>query len=80
MTGTSAKASFAALESHKAELAAKCDLPMTWHNPVEAKSCKVYVRRDGDFKDRAHWPELFAWLLRYLEQFRATFGPLIHEL
>lgn len=80
MTGPSAKASFAALEIYRSEVEAKCDSPITWHNPPESKSCKVYVRRDGDFTDRQHWPELFAWLLRHLELFRAVFGPLVHEL
>jgi hypothetical protein len=80
LTGQTAKQSFAALENQKAEIQAKCDLPITWHNPAGSKSCRAYVRRDGDFTDRDKWPELFAWLLKYLEQFRSIFGPLIHEL
>jgi hypothetical protein len=80
LTGSIANQAFAALESHKEEVEAKCDLPITWHNPTESKSCKLYVRRDGDFANRGAWPELFGWLLRYMELFRAVFGPLIHEL
>lgn len=79
LTGPNAKASFAALEIRKAKVEAKCDLPITWHNPAESKSCKVYVRHDGDFSDRTRWPELRAWLHQYLELFRTVFAPLLHE-
>lgn len=80
LTGPNAKSSFASLENRKAEVDTKFDLPIVWHNPAASKSCKLYVRRDGDFTDAAHWPELFTWLLRYLERFRTVLGPLVHEL
>ena len=75
-----AKEHFVQLEAQKAAIQDKCDLPIVWHNPDASKSCKLYVRRDGDFADRTKWPELFAWLHTYLERFRDIFAPIIKEL
>lgn len=75
-----AKAHFAQLEAMKETVEEKCDLPITWHNPDGSKSCKLYVRRDGDFRDRSKWPELFVWLRTYIERFRDIFSPIIREL
>lgn len=80
LVGPSAKANFAALEERKEDVAAKCGVPITWHNPAEKKSCKLYVRCDGDFTQRSQWPEQFGWLVKNLELFRSVFGPLAQEL
>jgi hypothetical protein len=75
-----AKERFVQLEAQKEAIQEKCDLPITWHNLDGSKSCKIYVRRDGDFTDRNKWPELFAWFRTYLERFRDIFAPIIREL
>lgn len=80
LNSSTAKSDFAKLESAKAALQSKIDLPLTWHNPEGSKSCKLYVRRDGDFTDRSKWPELFDWLTRYLKRFAEVFGPVVRDL
>ena len=80
LTGPSAKSNFATLEERRVDVEKKCGAQLTWHNRAESKSCKVYVRRDGDFTQRGQWPEQFAWLLKNLELFRSVFGSMVHEL
>lgn len=75
-----AKQQFARLQESQEALQKKFDLPLTWHNPEGSKSCKIYVRQDGDFTDKSRWPELFAWLTRYLATFREVFGTIIKAL
>lgn len=80
LNSTDAKQQFAALETMREKLQSAIDLPLTWHNRDETKGCKIYVRRDGDFTDRKNWPELFAWLAKYLATFNNVFGPIVKEL
>lgn len=80
LNSPSAKDYFVALEKVKNEMQGAIDLPLTWHNPEDTKSCKIYVRRDGDFTDRTKWNELFGWLAKYLIRFNDVFGPAIKEL
>lgn len=75
-----AKEHFAELEKLKTELQGAIDLPLTWHNLADNKSCKIYVRRDGDFTDRAKWNELFTWLAKYLNRFNEVFGPVVKKM
>jgi hypothetical protein len=75
-----AKNHFAQIEAQKDAMQAQIDLPLVWHNPDDSKSCKIYVRRDGDFTDRENWPELFAWLLKYFVRFDAVFRPIVKSL
>ena len=80
LNSAEAKEQFAVLETMKDKLQASIDLPLTWHNPDDTKSCKIYVRRDGDFTDRTKWNELFTWLAKYLSQFNTILGPVIKTL
>jgi len=75
-----AKTQFAQLRTREAEVQQKIDLPLTWHDPPTSKSCKLYVRRDCDFRERSNWDEAFKWLAKYLQQFSDTFRPIIREL
>jgi hypothetical protein len=80
LSGTSAKDHFNELARDKDAIQSQIDLPLRWHDPENAKACRICVRRDGDFTDRTKWPELFAWLLKYLEKLNTVFRPLIQEL
>lgn len=80
LNSSAAKQHFAALKAMESNLQAAIDLPLVWHNPEDKKSCKLYVRRDGDFTDRTKWPELFAWLVKYLNRFTEVFGPVVKTL
>jgi hypothetical protein len=69
-----------AQEALPPEIQAQIDLPLRWRDPEGAKACRIGLRRDGDFTDRSKWPELFAWLLKYLEKLNAVFRPIVAEL
>lgn len=79
LNNSSAKDRFAALETQKDAIQGKISLPLYWHK-TEAQSCKVFVRRDGDFTDSAKWTELFEWLLKYLVEFNDVFRPIIQTI
>jgi len=68
------------LKTRESEFQQKIDLPLVWHNPDEAKLCKIYVRRDFDFRVREQWEEAFVWLGRYLQLFTDVFGPAVKAL
>ncbi len=72
-----AKERFAALESRKSEIEQKLGMSLTWHNPEEKNSCRIYTRIDGDFRNRSLWPEHHAWLRENLEAFQKVFAPLV---
>ena len=80
MNSSEAKSHFSLIEAQKDEIQSQIDVPLVWHNPDDSKSCKIYVRRDGDFTDRDNWPELFAWLLKYFVRFDAVFRPIVKAL
>ena len=80
MNSPEAKSHFSLIEAQKDAIQSQIDVPLVWHNPDDSKSCKIYVRRDGDFTDRANWPELFAWLLKYFVRFDAVFRPIVKSL
>jgi hypothetical protein len=49
-------------------------VPLTWHNPDNARSCKVYVRKSADLHDQAKWSEQHQWLLERLEEMHRIFA------
>ncbi len=80
LTSSQAKQHFAKLEAMKDTLQTKIDLPLTWHNPEESKSAKIFVRRDADFTDRSQWQGQIEWLAKYLKKFTEVFGPVAKGL
>ena len=80
LTSPQAKEHFRQLLEQKSQIQERIDLPITWHNLENSKSCKLYVRTDSNFLDQKNRPELFAWLAKYLEVFRDVLGPLVRDL
>lgn len=74
------KEDFAALERKRQEIDRAIGAPVTWHNPSGKKNCKIYVRRDADFRNEALWPEQHQWLKDNLELFYKVFSPLVRSL
>jgi hypothetical protein len=74
------KSHFELLEKHRDEIERKIDIPLSWYNPENTRTCKIFVRRDGDFLDRRNWPELHQWLAKYLGIFRDIFANMAREL
>jgi len=71
---------FALLEAQTAEIETEIGQPLTWHNPPEKKSCKIYVRQASNFLDLTEWPQQHQWLRENLEMFYRVFGPRVKQL
>jgi hypothetical protein len=80
LTGTQAKAHLTLLEADKAVIEAEVGQPLSWHNPPDTHSARIYVRRAADIRDRNSWPELQAWLLRHLEELQSAFAKRVKTL
>lgn len=78
--GARAKQSFAALEKHRADIEKGCGFPLTWHNPEKKNACRIYIRKDADFRQEQLWPEQQKWLKEKLELFQRLFVSIIKEL
>ena len=80
LNGVSAKDQLELLRRRSEEFRKRIDIPLVFHNSEGSKSCKVYVRRDFDFRDNSKWNEAFEWLTKYLQLFSDTFRPIINAL
>lgn len=72
--GDDSKEIFDRLHVDREKIEADLGEPLTWHNPENAKMCRVYTpRKIIDLEDRDDWPNQFAWLEERLQRFDATF-------
>lgn len=78
--GPNAKREFATLEKQKASIEATLGIPLTWHNPEDKASCRMYVRKDADIFNESLWSEQFEWLRQHLEKLQLIFAPLIKNM
>lgn len=80
LVSNDSKAHFQRLSEMKESLQAKIDLPLHWYDQEGVKQCRIYVRLDADFSDRAKWNDQFNWFAKYTEQFKKAFGPVVRSL
>jgi hypothetical protein len=80
LDGENSKEIFTKLEARKAEIETAIGLPLTWSCPTDARVCRIYTRKDADFRNQKLWPEQHTWLLEALERFNRVFRPLVKEL
>ncbi len=80
LDGRNSKQEFTVLETRKLEIQDAIDVPLTWHNPADARQCRIYTRTDADIRNQSLWPEQHKWLLETLERFDRVFRPLVREL
>ncbi len=76
----SSKNHFAQLEAQKREVEAEIGEPLTWYNPSEVRTCRIYVRQSVDLENRTKWSEYFVWLKTKLEAFARVLGPRVKAL
>jgi hypothetical protein len=74
------KSYFAALQAQQAEIEGEVGQQLLWHNPQDARVCRIYVRRSADFRKADEWPVQHEWLRTNLEKFHRTFVPRIKKL
>jgi len=65
---------FRLLKSEANRIEAEVGQTLTWHNPDNTKSCKVFVRLAANFRESSEWPKLHEWLRQNLEKFNEVFG------
>lgn len=80
LTSNDAKKQFAQLKERESTFASKLEAPLFWHSAPDAKSAKVYVSTNADFTDQSKWVDQFAWLAKYMKDFRDVFGPVVKQL
>lgn len=78
--GPLAKRHFAALEKRRTELERACGVPLTWHNPADKKSARIYTEQTTDFLNEDLWSQQQLWLKEKLELFHKVFSPILQNL
>jgi Domain of unknown function (DUF4268) len=51
-----------------------------WHDPPNARACRITLKTPADLHDRARWPTQHAWLKEHLETLARVFGPRARAL
>jgi hypothetical protein len=75
-----AKQYFALLEREKPAIEAELGQSLTWHNPPEARACRIYLRQDAQIDDETGWPKQHEWLLANLESLHRVFAERVRSL
>ncbi len=73
LNGDDSKEIFDRLHADREEIEAELGESLIWHNPENARRCRVYTRWLVDLEDRGDWSNQFAWLEERLRGFDATF-------
>ncbi len=79
-TGDHAKSSFGLISEQQAAIEEELAYNLHWHNPENAKSCRIYIRRTVDLLDRNKWSEQHQWLTKHLEDLHRAFSARIRQL
>lgn len=80
ITGKNSKQNFVALQKGHEEIEQAISLPLKWHNREEEIQCRIYTRKEDDFRDSSLWMRQHEWLQKTLETFQRVFGPIIKSL
>ena len=78
--GINAKAHYQALELQREDIEKALDRQLTWHNPSNARACRIGVRKVVDLNDRDRWEEYLTWLASEINEFYRYFRPIIRNL
>jgi hypothetical protein len=71
---------FAMLEAEKDEIEREFGQPLIWHNPPNAKMCRIFPRRAAHFLNPGQWPEQHEWLRVNLEKMHRVFASRVKQL
>lgn len=76
-----AKEYFSKLKAEKDNIEKDLGCALIWHSKPETKMCRIYDRRTiENLHDSESWPEINAWLLKKLEDFRRVFTKRVKAL
>ena len=73
LDGDDSKKLFERLRDDREKIEAELGKSLTWHNPEDAKMCRLYTRELVNLEDRDDWPHQFNWLEEWLRRFDETF-------
>lgn len=65
---------FAFIGLEKEDIEREIGQPAIWHNPTDARVCRIYLRRPADIFNQAAWPVQHEWLRMTLETFHKVFA------
>lgn len=74
LDGSESKEWFLNLENEKVKIEEELGNTLTWHNPVDARMSRIYIRQTADIRDETDWPRQFNWLRQNLEAFMKVFS------
>jgi hypothetical protein len=74
------KSYYAQLLEQKEDIERDIGQPAIWHNPTDARVCRIYLRRPADIFNQAAWPDQQEWLRTTLEMFHKVFAPRVRLL
>ncbi len=75
-----AKNHFAQILAQKQAIEAEVGEPLVWHNPDNARMCRIYLRKDADIHDRTAWGHQHQWLKDRIATLHRVFGPRVRTL
>ena len=78
--GINAKAHYQALELQKEDIEMRLDRQLIWHNPENARACRLYTQKPVDLNDRGRWGEYLSWLADEIDEFYRYFRPIVRNL
>jgi len=74
------KSYFDQLYSEKEQIESEFGESLIWHNPPDARMCRIYVRKSTNIENKKDWPEQHQWLLKKLEGLYNVFHDRIRNL
>lgn len=80
LNSVDAKGYYSILQNDRNNIDAEIGNQVTWYNPENKKSCKIYVKKKIDFQEKENWETCFLWLKENLEKFTTVFSQRIRAL
>ena len=81
MHGVHARGHFTLLQHEHDAIESELGYTAAWFTRPGQRTCRIYVRREVDeLRDETQWPELHAWTLAHLEDFRRVFEERVKAL
>ena len=78
--GLNSKQHFQGLADRRVDIEGGIGRELVWHNPADARACRLYVRKSVDLNKRELWPEYITWLVDELSDFYRVLKPIVRTL
>lgn len=78
--GAEAKTHFATLHADRGVVHSEFGAELEWYSPAEALQCRIFLRRDIDWREPERREECHAWLLDKLDRLDRVFRDRISQL